>query len=455
MNHTKEHHSSPFFNVIDFDAAGDGKTLDTPAIQAAMEACARSGGGTVYFPAGRYLTGPIHLHDQVTLHLDSGAVLLGSTDIADYPVEAGRWEGADQLTYASLITGSNLHHVTITGRGVIDGQGHGWWDLHRQKQLKYPRPRQIGLTNCQNVLVEGVTLTNSPSWTINPVHCDMVTIDKVTIQNPIDSPNTDGINPDSCSNVRISNCYVSVGDDCITLKSGKEDNGRANLSPCENIAITNCIMADGHGGVVIGSEMSGGVRRVVISNCVFKGTDRGLRFKSRRGRGGVVEDIRVSNIIMEDVLCPITMNLYYACGAWGNQDNADKNPHPVDESTPVFRRIHLSSITAREVKIAAGFLYGLAEMPLENITLSDISISMAQNAPGGYPEMADDLEVMQQAGFFACHADRLRMNNIEVSGQKGPAFILKNMTRLEMNACTTQTPPGRGQVFDLHNVDMV
>ena len=178
--------------------------------------------------------------------------------------------------------------------------------------------------------------------------------------------------------MRISDCYVSVGDDCITIKSGTQFEHPERRAACRDITITNCTLERGHGGVVIGSEMSGDVQNVVISNCVFIGTDRGIRMKSRRGRGGVVENVRVSNIIMDGVLCPFTMNLYYHCnGAKGDPMVSDKNPRPVDEGTPAFRNIHYSHITAVDVKLAAGFFYGLAEMPLEDISLSDISIIMS------------------------------------------------------------------------------
>jgi len=246
---------------------------------------------------------------------------------------------------------------------------------------------------------------------------------------------------------------MSVGDDCIALKSGTEDNGRDHLAPCENITITNCTMAHGHGGVVIGSEMSGGVRRVVISNCVFTGTDRGIRLKSRRGRGGVVEDVRVSNVVMQDVLCPLTMNLYYACGAWGDQTVSDRQPHSLTDGTPCFRDIHLSNITAREVKYAAGFLFGLAEMPLQDISLSDISISMSPDAEAGYPEMADDLELMQRAGFLARNVRGLKLHNVEVTGQLGPALTLIDAADVVLGASTTHTPSADAPVVRMTNVD--
>lgn len=441
------------FNVCAYGAVGDGQTLETAALQAAVDACHHQGGGTVIIPAGRYVIGSLFLRDNITLHLEAGAVLLGSEDLNDYPIIPGRWEGAEQPTYASLITGTQLHNIAVTGRGTIDGRGAHWWRRFIDQTLEHARPRLIAFANCTNVLIEGITAINSPSWTINPVRCENVTIQHVSIINPADSPNTDGINPDSCRMVRVSNCYVSVGDDCVTIKAGIETEDHDKRAPCENVTITNCTMAHGHGGVVIGSETSGGVRNVVISNCVFIGTDRGLRFKSRRGRGGVVEDIRISNIVMTDVLCPLTMNLYYACGAWGDTRVSDKQAQPVTDRTPQFRRIHFSHITAREVKYAAAFLYGLAEMPVEDITLSDISISLSAEGQAGYPEMADDLELMQRAGFFVRNARGLRLHHVEVSGQSGAAFQLSDSSDVELSGCATRTPDVNHPIVQLDNID--
>jgi polygalacturonase len=441
------------FNVADYDAVGDGQTLDTRAIQVAIDACARAGGGTVFVPAGKYVTGSISLRDDITLYLDAGATLLGSENPADYPIIAARWEGAEQKTYAPLITGDGSRNIAVAGRGTIDGRGALWWKMHREKTLDYPRPRLISFTNCANIVIEGITATNSPSWTINPVRCENVMVDKVTIINPPDTPNTDGINPDSCRNVHISNCHVDVGDDCVTIKSGTEVAGRENLSPCENITITNCTMVHGHGGVVIGSEMSGSVRNVVISNCVFMGTDRGIRLKARRGRGGVVEDIRVTNIVMQDVLCPFTMNLYYHIGMKGNKDIADKRPQPVTEGTPRFRRIHFSHITVRNAQYAAGFLYGLPEMPVEDISFSDISISMSPNAQAGAPDMADDIEPMQRTGFFVRNARGLRLHNVEVANQFGPALMIADAADVDISASGTRTPVVDAPVILMQNVD--
>ncbi len=442
------------FNVRDYGAVGDGQTLDTAALQAAIDAAHQRGGGTILFPAGHYVTGSLFLHSHITLHLDAGAALLGSEDPADYPIVNGRWEGAEQQTHAALITGRGLTDIAVMGRGTIDGRGAHWWQRFRSGALAYPRPRLIAFADCTHVLIEDITAVNSPSWTINPVRCENVTVNKVTIVNPADSPNTDGINPDSCHNVQISNCFVSAGDDCITIKSGIELEDEEKRSPCRNVTITNCTMANGHGGVVIGSEMSGGVRNVVISNCVFIGTDRGIRLKSRRGRGGVVEDIRVSNIVMTDVSCPLTMNLYYAVGRWGDLEIADKRPQPVSEGTPRFRGIHLSHITARGAKYAAAYIHGLAEMPVEDITLTDFSVTLSTEGEAGYPDMADDMEPMQRAGLFISNARGLRLHQVEVDGQVGPALRLMNSFDVELSSCATHTPDATAPIVQLDNVEL-
>lgn len=449
MDHLPERNGHFAANVRDWGARGDGCALETRALQAALDACSAAGGGTVLVPAGCYVTGALALHSHVTLFLDAGAVLFGSEDPADYPVIPGRWEGIEQPAHAPLIGGRELHNVAVAGRGTIDGRGANWWQAFQAGTLRHPRPRLIAFEHCTNVLVEGVTAINSPAWTIHPVHCDNVTVTRVTVVNPPDSPNTDGINPDSCRSVRISDCYVSAGDDCIAIKSGALPERPA---PCRDIAITNCTLARGHGGIVIGSETGGGVSNVVISNCIFAGTDRGIRLKSRRGRGGVVEDIRISNVVMSGVLCPLAVNLHYACGAWGDPVVADRRPRPVDAGTPRFRRIHLSHVTAREVGVAAGFLRGLAEMPLEDVALDDVTISMASAAAPGYPEMADGLEPMQRGGFFAGNVRGLRLHRVEVTGQDGPALCVADAAGLEISASTFAAPSNGAPAMQLRDV---
>jgi len=297
--------TAPFFNVLDFGAVADGKTVATTAIQKAVDACAAAGGGKLVFPAGHYLTGPIFLKSNVHVEVLAGATVQGSGDFEHCPSIQGRWEGIDRTVYASLFPGHDLENVSITGRGTLDGNGKLWWDAFRKttamrrqaglndresenppgSPLKWGRPRMINLYRCKNVWISGLTIVNSPSWNVHPVECQNVNIEGLTITGPENGPNTDGIDPDSCKNVRISNCYISVGDDCIIIKSGYMPVAGRPFAPCEDVVVTNCVFGTGHCGVGVGSETAGGVRNVTISNCVCDGTQRGLRFKTARGRG--------------------------------------------------------------------------------------------------------------------------------------------------------------------------
>ncbi len=427
------------FNIVEYGATPNSPELCTEAIASAIHAASEVGGGTVYIPSGTYHTGAIFMKSNIELRLSPGAVLSFSADPKDYPVVESRWEGVKQEVHASCIFGINLDNVSVTGGGKLDGGGAPWWDKKRNspEALLYPRPKLISFDGCRRVTLRDLTLVNSPSWTVNPICCQDVTIDNLSIYNPADSPNTDGIDPESCVNVRISNCNIDVGDDCIAIKAGTEDT--EEKIACENITITNCTMIHGHGGVVLGSEMSGDIRNVVISNCVFKQTDRGIRLKSRRGRGGVVEDIRVSNIVMEDVICPFILNLYYFCGPRGKDKYVwDKNPYPVTKETPCFRRIHFANITARNVHASAGFLYGLAEEYISEITFSDIDISMAENAIPGRPAMMSGIQDMNNRGFYLGNVRDIRFRQVTIENHEGPAFYIENGEKIDITGCESR-----------------
>lgn len=274
-----------------------------------------------------------------------------------------------------------------------------------------------------------------------------MTIDHVVICNPADSPNTDGIDPESCHNVHISNCHIDVGDDCIAIKAGTED--AVNKVPCQNITITNCTMVHGHGGVVLGSEMSGGIRNVTISNCVFQQTDRGIRLKTRRGRGGMIEDVRVTNLIMDQVLCPFVINLYYFCGPRGKDPYVwDKEVYPIDERTPQVRRVHFSSITARNVHASAGFIYGLAEQAVQDISFDHVDISMAKDAKAGVPAMMTGLEPMRQQGFYVRFGKHISFQQITIDHHEGPAIMIEDSEDIEIKRM-------RSTELDKKNVSIV
>jgi len=412
------------FNVAAHGAVGDGKTLCTKAIQAAVDACAAAGGGTVHFPAGRYLTGPVFLKSHVTLHIGEGATLLASPRFEDFPLFKPGWQvRGDDERLAALITGVDLENIAITGRGTIDGQGQPWWDAlrndkkpaeGRKRILTHGRPHLVSLYRCRNVRIEGVTLVNSPSWNVHPVGCEDLVVDGISIRSPWNSPNTDGINPESCRNVRIANCFIDTGDDCITLKSGKDEEGRRKGKPTENVVITNCVMYRGHGAVVIGSEMSGGVRNVAASNIVCVGTNTGVRIKSTRGRGGVVENIRFDNWVIENAATPISITNFYTKTA----------PEPVSERTPIFREIAISHFTITSSPCVARIL-GLSEMPILNLRVSDLVASARE-------------------GFLCDRVDGLELHNVRIVVTEGNALRLANCRRMDLEGLQCPQPP-RGQ----------
>lgn len=408
------HRTDEVSDILQADAA-------TTWLQDAIDSTALAGGGRVVVPAGIHRTGSLRLRSRIELHLEAGAFLQFVPDPALYPVVSARWEGAVEDVHQPCIYADGESDVAITGFGTIDGGGAVWWDLFRNHRadLAHPRPTLIGLHHCSRVTIRDVTLRNSPSWTVHPALCENVTISNIMIVNPADSPNTDGIDPESCRNVHISDCHIDVGDDCIAVKAGTQH--APSRVACENVTITNCTMVHGHGGVVIGSEMAGGVRNVVISNCVFQGTDRGIRIKTRRGRGGIVEDVRVTNIVMDDVLCPIAVNPFYFCGPEGKEPLVgDPAARPVDDSTPVIRRLHLSHITARGVNASAGHIYGLPESPISELTIDDFSVSFAADPVPGSPDMAAGLDPVVQVGLRLGNVVDSSVTGVRITGAIGP-----------------------------------
>jgi len=443
-----------YYNVINYGAKNDSSVKCTKAIAAAIAAASKKGGGTVYFPAGKYLTGPIHLKNNITVFIDAGAEVSFSNDFDDYmPFVESRFEGEDVMSFSPLFYAYKAENISIVGRGKINGNGKKWWDAilnykEGQPKTKWQvaaeaanknmiqpddlgqlkswilRPPFIQPMYCRNVLVQGITIVNSPFWTVNPEFCENVTVDGVTINNP-HSPNTDGINPESCKYVHIANCHISVGDDCITIKSGKDKPGRLKAAPAENYTITNCTMLAGHGGVVIGSEMSGDVRKITISNCVFDGTDRGIRIKTARGRGGVVEEVRVSNIVMKNIKQQaVVLDMQYT----------KTSPEPVSERTPRFRNIHLSNITAQTAQ--AIYINGIAEMPVEDVTFNDIQFDA-------------------QTGATIKEAKNIEFHNVRITTQQGPSISAENVSDLTIEGVKTLNPIAGKPVIDLANVQNV
>lgn len=438
--------------ITDFGAIADGSIV-TSNIQLAIDTTSQRGGGRVVVPPGTFITGAIYLKNNIELHLKAGSILKFTGNQEDYTIVDSRWEGVDRKVYASCIYAENAINIAVTGLGTLDGNGEKWWfkKFEPEGPLLYPRPKLISFDNCRHIVLQDFSCVNSPSWTINPIRCYNVSCFNINIKNPTFSPNTDGINPESSKNVRISNCNIDVGDDCIAIKAGTEDT--TNRVSCENITIDNCTMVHGHGGIVLGSEMSGDIRNVTISNCIFQDTDRGIRVKSRRGRGGTVEDIRVNNIVMDHVMCPFVLNLYYNCGPRGKEKYVwDKNSYPVTEETPIFRRFYFSNISCRNITASAGFIYGLAEKYVSELLFQNIEVSMSDEINPDLPAMMKGIEKMSQAGFYVGNSREILFERVTIDNYKGPAFYLENTEDVEISHCKSRNPQDKSKFIEENNI---
>lgn len=407
-----EAHAGGTFEVRAFGAAGNGKTLDTTAIQAALDQCGKSGGGIVHFAAGVYLSKPLFLSSKTTLQLDPGAKLLGTDEPSDYAKSGTSGKTRTSASFNGLINGKNLTDITITGGGIIDGAGARWWvpaEAAREKTPGYsmPRPRMISISNSRNVRVTDVTLQNSPSYHFVPVDCEDVVVSNVTVLAPARSPNTDAIDPSDCKNVLITKCRIDVGDDNVAIKSGHKVEGREFA--CEEITVTDCVFLHGH-GMSIGSETTAGVHNVTVKNCVFVNTENGLRIKSQRGKGGVVENINYSNLVMTNVDPAITFTCYYQQNSAGDPTQKplpeNDSARPMTQSTPVFRNIRVSNVTAT-CQRSAGLIIGLPESLISDVVFSNVQITAA-------------------SAFKIENASGIQFKNSRVSVQGGVPFELKN-----------------------------
>jgi polygalacturonase len=450
------------FNVQQYGAVPDGKTLDTDAIAKAIATCSAAGGGRVEFPAGTYLTGPIKLASNLDLHVDYGALVLFSRNHEDYPLILTHYEGLPAIRCQSPLFGENLQNISITGNGVFDGQGETWRPAKESKlpdeawsELKaqggyvddsgtwwpskgafdgmtavprlqanaqsqasdyqpyrdFLRPTLVEISECKNVKLDGPTFRNSPAWNLHILLSDNVTVRNVTSFNPWWAQNGDGMDLDSCRHVLVENSTFNVGDDGICLKSGKDEEGRKLGRPTEDVRIIHDTVYRGHGGVVIGSEMSGGVRNVDAENCYFDGTDIGLRFKSTRGRGGVVEDITANNIDMKDIAGPaISFDMFYMV--------RNPQPEPVSERTPRFQSFTIKNINCEGAQ-SAMLIRGLPEMPVEGITLQNVKIAA-------------------KTGVDLVDAKDITLDNVQVAAASGPWLTQKDVSNLKTEQETGQ-----------------
>ncbi|MXV49485.1 glycoside hydrolase family 28 protein [Pedobacter sp. HMF7647] len=419
------------FNIVKFGAVPDGITLNTKSINAAIAACNAKGGGVVLIPGGLWSTGPVELKSNVNLHIVRDAILQFTDDFSQYPLVEGNWEGLPQMRNQSPLYANNAENIAVTGSGIVDGNGNAWRMVKKDKltesqwkklvasggvvgedqrtwypseetlkgsKLKNPgaispekdaaffasikdflRPNLLVFSNCKKVLLEGVTFQNSPAWCLHPILCTDLTVKNVYAKNPWYAQNGDGIDVESCRNVLIENSTFDVGDDGICIKSGRDEAGRKRGVPTENLIARNNVVYHAHGGFVIGSEMSGGARNLFVSDCSFIGTDIGLRFKTTRGRGGVVEKIFAKNINMKDITGEaILFDMYYMAQdpialAGEKRTNPKVQLYPVTEATPVFREFTISDITCNGASKAV-FVRGLPEMSISNISFENMVI---------------------------------------------------------------------------------
>lgn len=451
--------------ITDFGAVGDGLTESTQAFAAAIEDVSKKGGGKVVVPRGIWLTGPIVLKSNINLHVEEGALVVFSEDKNKYPLVKTSFEGLETYRCQSPISGRDLENIAITGQGVIDGSGGVWRSVKKGKvapsqwnsivksggvlsddgKTWYPsenfkkanalthnfnvppfttfeeheavkeflRPVMVSLINCKKVLLDGPTFQNSPAWNLHPLMCEDVTIRNLTVRNPWYSQNGDGLDLESCKNVVIYNNNFDVGDDAICFKSGKDEDGRRRAIPTENVIVKNNIVYHGHGGFVVGSEMSSGVKNVHVSNCTFIGTDVGLRFKSTRGRGGIVENIYISNIDMIGIPTEaIRFNLFYGGKSPVPEEGEETTTEvkeelvPVTEETPSFRNITIKNIVA--IGSGAGaFFQGLPEMKVKNVVMENMTLEAKK-------------------GITLIDAEGITLENVKMYNETGAALTIYN-----------------------------
>lgn len=425
-----------------FQTANEGEEADaTAALQQAMDSLQPDEFLTI---CGTYKVTALFLKDNLCIYLPKDSRLIGEIKREAFPVlraeeEAngvvlGTWEGEADDSFASIFTGIGVKNVCIYGEGIIDcnAQNSDWWVNHRVKRIAR-RPKGIFLHTCENISLEGITVCNTPSWNQHPFHSKQLKYINMTLENPANSPTTDGIDPESCDNVLIVGTRISVGDDCIAIKSGKIGFARKYRRPSSNIVIRNCLMEYGHAGVTIGSENSGGVRDVHVTNCVFHRTDRGLRIKSQRGRGNlaVIQNITFKNIRMEDVKSPFVINAFYKAGTDSIDERFERAPRPVTELTPVFLDFAFEDIVCTDVSYGVGFFLGLPESMLKKVALRNISISYKTDAEAGEMAMTAWKEEFRQVGFVCENLEELSLEHVVFLEEPVQKFILRNVTKVK------------------------
>lgn len=439
---------SQIFDIRNYGAQEGGSYKNTQAIKNAISAATDKGGGIVLIPKGKWLTGPIHLDNNINLYVAKDAELLFSQDFKDYlPVVFSRHEDVECYKYSAFIYANGKTNIAITGEGTLNGQGKPWWsfkiDKKASEQLLFEmaskdipvgerifdgtdgkelRPAFFQPMNCKNVLVEGVTFLYGAFWTITPTYCENVIIRKVKIitwGDYGDTPNGDGVNPSSSKNVLIEDCEFNTGDDCVAIKAGRDKDGIRVGRPSENIVIRNCTGLSGHGGIVIGSETSGGVRNIYAVNCQFKGTDRIVRIKTARGRGGIIENMWFKDLSGDEILKEaIHLNMLYT-----PQGPAGKRLpiQPISPTTPSIRNIHFENINFTQGKSYAIELLGLPEMLIENISFKGIKANGSK-------------------GINLSDVKRIQIQNSHFSATISPILDITDGQNISIDSVTFSTP---------------
>ncbi len=424
---------------------GDGVTDNSRALQELLDK-----GGEIVIPAGDYLTGPIEVRSSTKLVLEKGATLRFIPDPALYEPVYTRWEGVKCHAMHPCFFINEAHDVVITGEGTIDGSGKPWWEEVWAKKARgqnrpeselekkfaalnpgyetqpgggggrpcqFLRPALFQVKDSENILVENITVQNSPFWTVHPLFSRNITLKGLTIKNPYDSPNTDGIDVESCSDVKIIDCSVFVGDDGIALKSGSGPEGIRDNVPTTDVIIRGCRVVKAHGGAVIGSETAAGISNVVVEDCVFDDTDRGIRIKSRRGRGGALHDLVFRNLTMKNNLCPLVVNMFYKCGC-SDESCFSLEKQEVTSETPSLYNVVVEGCKAEGSRASAGMIVGLPELPVRNLTVRDceLGVDPESDADVTTSGMYRGLPAPESRGLRLRYIESLTLENVKVSG---------------------------------------
>lgn len=433
-------------DVKEFGARGDGVSDDTGFIQAAIMACPKQ--SRVLIPQGTYKITSIFLKSNINIELAKGATLCAETDrsrFAKFPglIESydetedynlGTWEGNPLPMFAGIITGIDVENVKLYGEGSVDGSANheNWWKNEKVMVGAF-RPRMLFLNRCSQIEVQGLYFHDSPAWVIHPYFSNDLKFCNLYIQNPQVSPNTDGLDPESCRNVEILGVHFSLGDDCIAVKSGKVYMGKKYKTPSENIHVSQCLMENGHGAVTVGSEIGAGVKNMLVERCRFSHTDRGLRIKTRRGRGkdSILDEITFRDIEMEHVMTPFTANAFYFCDPDGRTEYVQsRDRYPVDDRTPAMKHFCFENINARNCHVAAAYFDGLPEQKIECIEMKNVNISFADEAKCDVPIMSNGVDACSKKGLYARNVKKLVLENVRISGNNGEEVELHEVDEI-------------------------